>query len=182
MSGRGTAILAALAGLSALLYFAAPRDDRVALPTATLLGEPRYVDPSQPVEHLFAFDPAQVTAVSLIHGSVRATARRAGAQWEGVDNAARFEEFLGALAATAKLTTIEAAPTDLAVYGLATPSRRLVLDLVAGPPVTLAIGDRTPVGTAVYVRLGDGPVELAGSLLLWEIDKGKAAITGRLSP
>jgi hypothetical protein len=52
-----------------------------------------------------------------------------------------------------------------------------------GQQLVLLIGDRNPAATSVYVRVGeDGPVSIAGALLVREFDTAFAAITGRKSP
>ena len=180
VSGRATILLALLALLAGALYVITSGNKPVAPPNSNLLGEPRYIDPSTPVTHLLDFDPAHVTGVDLERDGRALSAHRKGAKWQGVESESRFNDFLVSLKNTAQLTIIDAAPSNLDVYGLTSPERHVVLERSDGLPITLDIGERNPAGTAVYVRVGKGPVSLAGSLLIWEFDKGCAAITGQM--
>ena len=78
------------------------------------------------------------------------------------------EGFLGTLAGLGRLTQF--VDPDLAAFGLAEPRGTFTLGL--DPEVQMAIGDRNPPLTALYVRRGASPeIEMVGSVLLWEWDK-----------
>lgn len=68
---------------------------------------------------------------------------------------------------------VEEAPKDLALFGLAKPSLKISVKRESTtPPETVWIGDKTPVGSSSYVRLGDkGPVYRAGEGLRTNFDK-----------
>ncbi|GIW40189.1 MAG: hypothetical protein KatS3mg076_0766 [Candidatus Binatia bacterium] len=175
MGVRGTLWLALLTLVVVVAYFFAFEEKPPELPRVTLLGEPLYVDPSAPKEYVLRFDPELVRRVLLVqHGAVR-SAERSGSRWRGSRKRGAPDEFLESLRELVVLTTIGSAGLDLADYGLAPPSRQVVLEFSGRPPTRLSIGDRNPSGTAVYVRVGDGPVLLVGSLLLWEFEKAYAA-------
>jgi Domain of unknown function (DUF4340) len=179
---RGTLGLAVLTALAAALYLASGPEP-LHLPKTTLMGEPRYIDPNKPVTHLLDFDAGRVVKIVFGRGDEEVTVTREAGRWHGAANPKPLDDFLSTLADLQKLTTIDANARDLADYGLTIPSRRLGLETSDGGRLSLAIGDRNPPGTAVYVQIGaGGPVALAGALIIWEFDKAFAAVTGRPSP
>lgn len=176
MGWRGTLILAILAAAAGGLYLLTPAPPEE-LPDATLLGEPRYRDPEAPVIPLIEFDPAQVEAMTLGFRDEVVSVARMGERWRGADDDRNLADFLAQLARAGRIAVVEEG--ELAEFGLAAPERRILLEMGQGKNMVLLLGDRTPAGTAAYVRTADGTVAIAGALLLWEFDKAFAAITGR---
>lgn len=179
MSARGTLILALLiAVVGAYVWFEEVSPQTASRSTETLLGEPKAVDPNQPVRHLLDFQPGDTISVRLEHdGTTRAT-ERSGDSWTAASNPAAINDFLQNLAQLAVLMEIPAGATDLRDYGLEPPQKVVRLQTRGRPaPLVLQIGDRNPSVTGVYVRIGvDGPVVLAGALVAWEFDKAFRAL------
>jgi hypothetical protein len=65
---------------------------------------------------------------------------------------------------------------DLAAFGLAPP--RATITVRDGGETKIALGDRNPPLTAVYVQVLPAPdVVLVGSIVKWEVDKIAALIS-----
>jgi hypothetical protein len=172
MGMRGTLVLALLlVVVGAYLWFEEAQPEERGS-TATLLGEPRGVDPNQPVRHLLDFQPADIVGVQLERdGSTRQTTR-SGDTWTGAENPAAIEDLLKNLAQLPALADIPADATELRDYGLEPPHGVVHLQRRGQSALVLQMGDRNPSVTGVYARLGeDGPVVLAGALVAWEFDK-----------
>ena len=179
MGGRGTLILALLILVcGALVWFEEERRDGSARPPETLLGEPRGVDPNQPVRHLIEFTPAAIVSVRLEHDGTVREAERAGETWPATSNPGAIADFLQNLSQLAILMDIPAGEGDLRDYGLNPPQSVIRLQVRGQTkPLILQVGDRNPSVTGVYVRLGEnGPVLLAGALVAWEFDKAFRAL------
>lgn len=180
MGWRGTAALAILVALAAAAFFLS-EPPPPPLPDTTLLGEPRYVRQETPSPRVMDFDPASVVEITLGLGDEVVTVERLGTGWRGAADARHLDDFLGSLRDAAVISNLEGEGT-LEDFGLDAPNRRILLGTEEGRSLLLFIGERNPAGTAVYVRTADGPVSLAGALLLWEFDKAFAGITGRKGP
>jgi hypothetical protein len=179
MGTRGTIILALLVvvGVAYLLSESPPPEERP--PQATLLGEPRVLDPTQPVTPLLEFEPSEIVQVVLVRDGRRLVATRAGDGWSGVGSAGRIADFLDNLKGLAVLMQIEAGPDDLSLYGLDPPWASIELARSTGEPLVILLGDRNPAATGAYVRIGRaGKVVLAGALIVWEFDKAFKAMAG----
>lgn len=177
MGWRGTVVLALLVLVAGAALWFSPQAPEP-LSDSTLLGEPRFVKPDADVAKLVEFDPAEVEKITLGFHDEVVTVARDGDRWRGAADDRNLGDFLDALAATSVISTIDE-QRNLADFGLDAPTRRILLDRRNGEPVVVLMGERNPAVTAVYVRLGDGPVSIAGALLVWEFDKAFAAITGR---
>jgi hypothetical protein len=180
MGWRGTVVLALCVLLAALAFFLGD-DPRAPLPSTTLLGEPRFVREETPSPRILDFDPADVARITLGFGDEVVSVERLGSGWRGAADARHLGDFLASLREATVISSLEG-EGELADYGLDAPKRRILLEGDDGARVMLFIGERNPAGTAVYVRPGDGPVSMAGALVLWEFDKAFAAITGRKAP
>ena len=149
---------------------------------------PRIMAPppaTQSGERVFELDPKRVRAVEItdLRGVFRFV-RRDGAWTLRSDNGAvdvpsdRVEGFLTTLGSLTRLVVIDDSDTDLKDFGLAPP--RAIVVIRDGRTRTIAIGDRNPPLTALYVQvLPSTKIELVGSVLLWEFDK-LAALTKTL--
>lgn len=179
MGARGTLVLALLIIIvGALVWFEEARHDESGRPPEALLGEPRAVDPKQPVRHLLEFTPGQIVSVRLEHDGMTRETERLGDTWSTTANPAAIADFLQNLSQLAILMDIPAGEGDLRDYGLS-PAQSVIQLQVRGEakPLILQVGDRNPSVTGVYVRLGEtGPVLLAGALVAWEFDKAFRAL------
>ena len=179
MGARGTLVLALLVvAIGAYLWLEEAPPPRAGRSPETLLGEPRGVDPNQPVRRILDFQPADVVAIRLERNGTSRDTERSGDVWSKAANPAAIKDSLQNLAQLVVLMDIPADATDLAHYGLAPPRGVLQLQVTGrSTPLVLQIGDRNPSVTGVYVRLGaNGPVVLAGALVAWEFDKAFRAL------
>lgn len=84
----------------------------------------------------------------------------------------RLDGFLDTLAGLTRLVVIDEPDLNLAEFGLAPPRARVTLRDGGDRTITLALGDRNPPLTALYVQVLPGTnIVLAGAVLLWEFDK-----------
>ncbi len=169
MGWRGTFFLALVAGvLGAYVWFEQPpaRDDA----GGADIIEARPREPTQPVQPLLTFTPANVAAVRLERDGQVVESERHGEQWQVTDPPGAIEDFLRNLTQLGVLSEIPGS-TDLNEYGLQPPHAMLQLRLRTQSTLLVQIGDRNPATTGVYVRVDDGPVLLAGALVEWEFDK-----------
>jgi hypothetical protein len=179
MGWRGTLVLLLLVVAAGAAYLMSPTPD-VVLPEGTLLGEPRYLRETTPSPRLLEFDAARISEMTLGFHDEVVTVARQGDTWRGAADARPLNDFLAGLANASMLSSVEG-DSPLADFGLDVPARRIRLETDKGAAQVLVIGDRNPAGTSVYVRANDGPVILAGALVMWEFDKAFAAVTGRKS-
>ena len=179
MGGRGTLVLVILVLIAGGVFLLSPTPPEE-LPSGTLLGEPRYLRDT-PSPRLLDFAPADVAKITLGYRDEVITVARQGDSWRGAADPRNLNDFLESLERATVISSIEEEnpPGD---FGLDTPARRILLETQQGGSLVLLIGDRNPPGTSVYVRANDGPVSIAGALVMWEFDKAFAAMTGRKSP
>jgi hypothetical protein len=82
----------------------------------------------------------------------------------------RLDGFLETLAGLTRLVVIDGAETKRSEFGLDPP--RALLTIRDGRLLSIALGDRNPPLTALYVQvLPEANIALVGSVLLWEFDK-----------
>lgn len=134
--------------------------------------------PERSGELLVEFDPAAVRRVEIQprEGEPYAFERR-GDAWllEGRSEAQevpadRLDGFLDTLAGMTRLVVISEPDIDPAEFGLDPPRARILLR--DGKEVPIAIGDRNPPLTALYVQVLPGTnIVLVGAVLFWEFDK-----------
>ncbi|MFI5396855.1 MAG: DUF4340 domain-containing protein [Candidatus Binatia bacterium] len=182
MGWRGTVILALLVlALGTYLWFepAPPRDlsrpDEVA-------GEVPTREPTKAMSPLLDFTAADVAGIRFERGGRALETERAGGNWQETEPPGAIEDFLRTLGQMSRLAEMPTTGAELKDYGLQQPRETLQLRLRhQAEPLVLQIGDHNPATTGVYVRVGNGPVLLAGALLDWEFDKAFKAVA-RLQP
>lgn len=181
MGWRGTIVLALLiAVVGTYVWF-----DTGWKPTTirTADGEAPAPAPTPVVPPLITVKPTDVVGIELAHAGKTLAARRDGTIWKGAKKSDAIDDFLKNLNQLGMLMKIPEGVNDLKDYGLQPPHSvvRLLLKGQAAP-VILQIGDRNPATTGVYVRLGEnGPVVLAGALLVWEFEKAFQALGGSIA-
>lgn len=177
MGWRGTLVLlAALIVAAAYLYHDA-NTGRAERSWRVIFELPREPLPAEQVKHLLAFEPAEITAVTLRRGALVHTARRLpDGGWSGVERPRAVADLLSDLAGLAEVMPLEHDAVPLADLGLAPPQATVELTRGDAPPIVLLVGSRNPAGTGVYARVGvDGPLVVTGALLLWDLEKAERA-------
>lgn len=82
----------------------------------------------------------------------------------------RLDGFLETLSGLTRLVVIDAAEAPRSDFGLDPP--RAIVTIRDGRVRSIALGDRNPPLTALYVQvLPEANIALVGSVLLWEFDK-----------
>ncbi len=82
----------------------------------------------------------------------------------------RLDGFLETLSGMTRLVVIDAAEAPRSEFGLEPP--RAIVTIRDGRVTSIALGDRNPPLTALYVQvLPEANIALVGSVLLWEFDK-----------
>jgi hypothetical protein len=176
MGWRGTAGLAVIAAvLGIYLWFEQPPSTGVPRGGDTLAAPQR--QPTVPVQPLLDFSPTEVTGIRLEHGGRTVEAQRGAGGWPNTEPPGAIEDFLHNLTQLAVLSDIPATAGDLKDFGLQPAQSILHLQVRNRDPLVLQIGDRNPATTGVYVRVGEGPVVLAGALVQWEFEKAFRALS-----
>jgi hypothetical protein len=176
MGWRGTAGLAVIAVvLGIYLWFEQPPQNNEPGSHNTLEAPQR--QPTAPVQPLLKFTPAEVTGIRLEHGGRTVEAQRRNGMWRNTVPPGAIDDFLHNLTQLAVLSEIPATTGDLKDFGLQPAQSILQLQARDRGPLVLQIGDRNPATTGLYVRVGDGPVVLAGALVEWEFEKAFRALS-----
>jgi hypothetical protein len=176
MGWRGTAVVAAVViVLGVYLWFEKPPGNDVPRSGGMLQAPQR--QPATPAQRLLKFTPAEVTGIRLERGGRAAEAESNDGSWRKTEPPGAIDDFLRNLTQLAIVSEIPATAGDLKDYGLQPAQSILQLRLRGRGPLVLQIGDRNPATTGVYVRVGDGPVVLAGALVEWEFDKALKALS-----
>jgi hypothetical protein len=139
--------------------------------------------PMRSEQPLVAIEPAAVDEVGVWSDAVEARLTRgAGGEWAlsgpGITGGRTIdgetvEAFLDVVRRVPRLTQF--VDPDLSAFGLAPPRGRVAIR--DGGETTLAIGDRNPPLTALYIQVMPAPdVVLVGSLVLWEFDRLVGAV------
>ncbi len=173
MRWRGTlALLAALAAAATWLYFDA-NAGRSERSWRAIFELPRPPLPGEQIKRLLAFEPADVTALTVDqHGVARTTRRLPDGRWSGVAQARDVDELLEDLAELAEVIPLEPDAAPLRDLGLDPPQATIEIARGNAAPLVLLVGQRNPSGTGVYARLGtDGPLVITGALVLWNLEK-----------
>ena len=138
----------------------------------------RAVAPKRTGEPVVVFDPKGIRQVEVTprDGSPYSFARKGGG-WVMVGPAGevevpsdRLDGFLETLAGLTRLVVIDEPDLSRAQFGLDPP--RAVVTMRGDQEIAIAIGDRNPPLTALYVQLLPRTnIVLVGAVLLWEFDK-----------
>lgn len=130
---------------------------------------------------VLAFQPDDVEELTVEKAGERVIARRAEESWVLVapvrtaGDARAIEGLLAYVARLRKERTIDN-PGRLAEFGLEPPGIKFTLKPRKGAPVTLLLGDQSPMGEFVFARLeGDASVFLAPAALRRELAKSPYA-------
>lgn len=178
MRWRGTVgLLAALAVAAGWLYYEA-NAGRSERSWEAIFELPKPPAPEEQITRLLAFDPAEVTALTLRRGdTVRSTQRTADGGWTGVERPKEVDELLTDLAELAEIMPLEPDAAPLRDLGLDPPQAVFEITRRDAPPIVLRIGQRNPPGTGVYAQVGtDGPLVVTGALVLWTLEKANRAL------
>lgn len=137
-----------------------------------------FAPPARKGEPFLRFAPKSVRRVDVVprEGAPYSFARKnggwtmSGAGGETEVPADRLDGFLETLAGLTRLVVIDGPGESPADFGLAPP--RAVVTLHGDTDLAIAIGDRNPPLTALYVQvLPRTNIVLVGAVLLWEFDK-----------
>ena len=151
--------LGLMAGLSAYIYF------------FEIKGEERKAKQKEESEKVFAFEPKQITGITLTRPGEKIRLVRNAGQWTlqeplaAPPEADAVDRLLSALQG-ARITHDLGASKDLAPYHLQDPAFSLQLSGGAGKAFpALLVGDDSPTGGGSYARLGPaGPVLIVSGL------------------
>ena len=134
--------------------------------------------PTRTEKPLVAIDPAAVRELDLESGKLEARIVRDGTGWRATGPAfgggqtiagGPADDFLDVVRSVPRLTQF--VESDLAPFGLAPPLGKVTIR-ADGRETAIAIGDRNPALTALYVQLLPAPdVVLVGSVVYWEFEK-----------
>jgi hypothetical protein len=121
-------------------------------------------------------DSGKTVAVERVEGGWRLV------QPAGEADAARVEGAVGQVAKLNATRKLEDA-SDLASYGLSSPTSRLLLGMKDGSSQELLIGSKTPDQASYYVKRGDSPAIFVtatfalGDLMRWPTDPPRPRAT-----
>jgi hypothetical protein len=131
---------------------------------------------------LIQLSPGSVQTVELTRGGEVLRFERQGDDWQLRDQGTRLvpddrvDQFLHTIAGLERLEEVADPGASLAEFGLDPPRTRVVLG--AGRDTRIAIGERNPALTGLYVQVAPDPhVVLVGAILQWELDKLEALAT-----
>ena len=131
-------------------------------------------------ESLLAVPVETVDAIELTWPDRSLHARRVDAGWHvdaGEAPPDAIGDLLGALSTLRPMEVLEA-KEPIADYGLDTGATTLIVSASGTPVLHLAIGNRNPAWTGVYVRrIGSNDVLVVGALIHWELEKLHAMAT-----
>jgi hypothetical protein len=137
-------------------------------------------------ERLLVFDPKRVRVIDVVpRGGMPYAFVRKDSTWTLTRGdvsvevpSDRLDGFLQTLAGLTRLVVIDDPNLNRAEFGLAPP--RALITVRDGEVHSIALGDRNPPLTALYVQvMPSSNIELVGAVLLWEFDK-LAALTKTL--
>ena len=171
MSARATVVLLLLVAAGAAFLW---RDaDSRQLVVALLTGE-QPQPPPEDIVPLVDIDAGDVVGLELRAGQRHFVMERtASGEWRGPLAGGAVEDFLANLGGVGRLSHIGIENRELEEFGLENPERSLLLvPRDPAEPIRVDVGKSNPPTTAVYTRINRiGPIILAGSVLVWEIDK-----------
>ncbi len=129
-------------------------------------------------ERLFAFQPAEVTAVTVEAKGETTRLVRDGDRWRveapvhaAADHAA-VDTMLDRLAALRRKGVADAAAPDAAQrYGLARPRATVTVALRGGKTETLALGDENPFDGTIFARSTGGAVTVIPGDVRWTVER-----------
>ncbi|HUI24635.1 MAG TPA: DUF4340 domain-containing protein [Candidatus Kryptonia bacterium] len=178
MGVRGTLVLALLVACgAAYLWLEGPPPE--ARPQDELFSGGTGAEPTQPIRPLLEFAPEEITRITLTRDGKSLVAQLENGTWPQTTPPDVIADFLHNLTGLAELMRIEAGTDELHHYGLEPPQAEIELTRRDGVPLVLLLGEHNPAATGAYVRIGrDGPVVLAGALVVWEFDKAFKALGG----
>jgi hypothetical protein len=122
---------------------------------------------TRPTEYLWTLTAEQVSGVRLedrANGRAVELAKDAAGTWSMVEPGPQPADQAAATTATSGLTSLTVnttltTTTDLAPFGVLSPTYRLTVNLTDGRVLAAAIGDKAPTGSTYYVlRDGEGTI------------------------
>lgn len=161
-------LLAAAAGAVAFAWFGVARQDEAAAARQAAARK------------LFAFEPAQVQAVTLVARGETNRLVRAGDGWrldgERPAPARRHvvDAIVEAVARLEKKAVLEGPEaSELEKLGLSRPEAQVTLALEGGRSASLAVGAENPYDGSRFVRTGEGAVALVDGAIAWRLGHGR---------
>ena len=139
-------------------------------------------------ERLFAFAPADVTALTVIaKGDTTVLARQDGgwritAPLAAAADGGAVEGLLRRVAELRRKGSVQPGADSAARgrYGLASPRARVELVLQGGKKrETLALGDENPFDGSVFVESTSGAIDLVGAETRWGLERSTAELRAR---
>jgi len=138
-------------------------------------------------ERLFAFAPADVTALTVIaKGNTTVLARQDGgwritAPVAAPADGGAVEQLVRRVAELRRKGAVQPGgdPKARERYGLASARARVEVVLRGGKTETLAVGDENPFDGSVFVESTSGAIDLVGAEARWGVERSTAELRAR---
>jgi hypothetical protein len=158
-----------------------------------LRNPPAAATPAAGQAPVFDLKAEEVSRVEVVEAGKTAAVERTADGWRLVEPAAdqaddrRIDSAVGQVAKLNATRKLEDA-SDLASYGLSSPTSRLLLNMRDGSSQELLIGSKTPDQASYYVKRGDSPAIFVtatfalGDLMRWPTDPPRPRPTPTAAP
>ena len=167
MKFKGTALMAAVFLGLALYYF-----------FVDLPAEQKEKNRQEQAGKILPFEEEQVVEFSLTgKGEPIALKREAQHNWKltlplsATGDFTEAEAFLSEIASLKKTRTVEKDPKDLSIYGLSSPSLKILFKFKNNKEETLLIGNESPLGGHHYFKLESQPAVMMAASSLSSFEK-----------
>ncbi len=128
-------------------------------------------------EKIVLFDEKNVTSLSLSSNGSKISLKKEGENWNILEpvkaksDESEVDSLLNTLKTAKHSRVVDEAPKDLSAFGLKDPKLTLTLGLKEGKDTSILVGDTSPIGSSLYIKLNDKPAVLLSSVSRKDLNK-----------
>lgn len=128
-------------------------------------------------EKIVLFDEKNLTSLTLSTSESKTILKKDGDHWNVVEpvktksDEDEVENLLNTLKTAKHSRVVDESPKDLSPYGLKNPKLTLTLGLKEKDNTSILVGDNSPIGSSLYIKLNDKPTVLLSSVTRKDLTK-----------
>jgi hypothetical protein len=128
-------------------------------------------------EKIVLFEEKNVTNLTLYSTDSKISLKKDGGHWKVVDpvkaksDEDEVDNLLNTLKNAKHSRVVDEAPTDLSSFGLKDPKLTLTLGLKEKNNTSILLGEDSPIGSSLYIKLSDKPAVLLSSVARKDLTK-----------
>ncbi len=140
-------------------------------------AEKRKKEEKERSEKIVLFDEKNVTSLALSSNNSKISLKKDGDSWDVIEpvktksDKDEVNNLLDTLKSAKHSRVVDEAPKDLATYGLKDPKLTLTLGLKEKGDTSILVGDDSPIGSSLYIKLSNKPAVQLSSVSRKDLNK-----------